>query len=172
MRRKRALTTEGARAVRQKGYDDTPEFALAIGLSSDYKNDPQAKKDVIDPSGDAHSVKGGEKKWQVFLYGLGRFESDHAFIVMNGIGALLAECINAFPATYAQYRRDKIVAKERLRVPMVKLADKLKEKSRLKAFLNKSLFNGGEVNYLTVKQGGVFHVFLNRDVVDVFGDNL
>lgn len=55
---------------------------------------------------------------------------------------------------------------------MVKLAEKLKERPRLKAFLNKSLFNGGEVNYLTIKQGGIFHVFLNRDVVDVFGDNL
>ena len=172
MRKKRALTTEGARAVRQKGYDDALEFALAIGLSTDYKNDSQAKKDVIDLSGDAHSVKGGIKKWQVFLYGLGRFESDHAFIVMNGIGALLAECINAFPTTYAKYRRDKVAAKERLRIPMVKLAEKLKERPRLKAFLNKSLFNGGEVNYLTVKQDEVFHVFLNKDVVDTLGDNL
>lgn len=157
--------------MRKKGYDDALEFALAIGLASDYKNDPQAKKDVIDPSGDAHSVKSGEKKWQAFLYGLGRFETDHAFIVMNGIGALLAECINAFPLTYDEYRRDKIAAKERLRIPMVKLSEKLQEKPRLKAFLNKSLFNGGEVNYLTVKQNGVFHVFLNRDVVDVLGDN-
>lgn len=172
MRRKRALTTEGARAVRQKGYDDALEFALAIGLSSDYKNDAQAKKDVIDPSGDAHSVKGGVKKWQVFLYGLGRFESDHAFIAMNGIGALLAECINAFPSTYAAYQRNKTAAKERLRIPMVKLKEKLLERPRLKAFLNKSLFNGGEVNYLTVKENGLFHVFLNRDVVGVLGDNL
>jgi len=156
MRKKRALTTEGARAVRQKGYDDALEFALAIGLSTDYKNDSQAKKDVIDLSGDAHSVKGGIKKWQV----------------MNGIGALLAECINAFPTTYAKYRRDKVAAKERLRIPMVKLAEKLKERPRLKAFLNKSLFNGGEVNYLTVKQDEVFHVFLNKDVVDTLGDNL
>lgn len=28
------------------------------------------------------------------------------------------------------------------------------------------------MNYLTVKQDGVFHVFLNRDVVDIFGNNL
>src|SRR3989338_4628097 len=170
--KRKAMTSEKARHVRAQGYRDALEFALAIGLSTDYKNDPQAKKDVIDLSGDAHSVKSGEKKWQVFLYGLGRFESDHAFVVMNGIGALLTECINAFPPTYAQYQRDKIAAKERLRIPMVKLSEKLKERPRLKAFLNKSLFNGGEVNYLTVKQDGVFHVFLNKDVVDVFGDNL
>ena len=52
---------------------------------------------------------------------------------------------------------------------MVQLAEKLKDKTRLRAFLNKSLFNGGEVNYLTVKQDGLFHVFLNTDVIDVFG---
>lgn len=67
IRKKRALSSDAARAVRQKGYDDAMEFALLIGLTTDYKNDPQAKKDVIDPSGDAHSVKGGEIKWQVFL---------------------------------------------------------------------------------------------------------
>jgi len=172
MRRKRALSSEGARAVRQKGYDDALEFALAIGLATDYKNDRKAKKDVIDPSGDAHSVKGGEKKWQIFLYRLGRFESNHVFLVMNGIGGLLAECINAFPTTYAEYQRDKIAAKERLRIPMVRLAEKLRERSRLKAFLNNSLFNAGEVNYLTVKHDGVFHVFLNKDVIDVLGNNL
>src|SRR3990167_11351078 len=159
VRKSRASSSDQARQYRQQGYDDALEFALSIGLKEDYKNDPQAKKDVIDPSGDAHSVKGGEKKWQGFLYGLGRFKSDHAFIVMNGIGDLLAECINVFPPTYAEYQRDKIAAKERLRVPMVKLAEKLKERPRLKAFLNKSLFNGGEVNYLTVKHGGIFHVF-------------
>jgi hypothetical protein len=172
MRRKRGLSTEGARLIRQRGHDDAREFALAIGLSSDYKNDPQAKKDVIDPSGDAHSVKSGEKKWQVFLYGLGRFESDESFRVMNGIGDLLIACIKSFPPTYKEYRSNKKVAKERLRKCMVNLAEKLKEPVRLRAFIYKSLFNGGEVNYLTVKHNNLFHVFLNKDVVQVLGNCL
>ncbi len=171
-RKKRALSSEDARNIRQRGYDDALEFALSIGLSSDYKNDPHAKKDVIDLSGDAHSVKSGEKKWQIFLYRLERFWSDDAFGTMNGIGDLLAECINAFPPAFATYQRNKVVAKERLRKPMRELADKLQEKRRLRAFLNKSLFNGGEVNYLTVKHDKTFHVFLNQDVVQVFSDNL
>lgn len=171
-RRKRALSSEAARNIRQRGYKDALEFALSIGLSSDYKNDPRAKKDVIDPSGDAHSVKRGEKKWQIFLYGLERFWSDNAFGAMNGIGDLLAECINAFPPTFAAYQRNKIPAKERLRRPMRKLAELLQDKRRLRAFLNKSLFNAGEVNYLTVKHEGIFHIFLNQDVVQVFGDKL
>ena len=171
-RRKRGLSSEDARNIRQRGYDDALEFALAIGLSSDYKNDTRAKKDVIDPSGDAHSVKSGEKKWQIFLYGLERFWSDDAFGAMNGIGDILADCINAFPAAFVTYQRNKSAAKERLRKPMRTLAGLLQDKRRLRAFLNKSMFNGGEVNYLSVKHKGMFHVFLNQDVVRVLSDNL
>src|SRR3989338_9428655 len=116
--KRKAMTSEKARHVRAQGYDDALEFALAIGLPTDYKNDPQAKKDVIDPSGDAHSVKGGVKKWQVFLYGLGRFSTDDAFIVMNGIGDLLKNCINAFPTSFIEYQKNKIDYKELLRPQM------------------------------------------------------
>lgn len=172
MRKKRGLSSEGARNVRQKGHDDALAFAIALGLDKDYENELQAKKDVIDPSGDAHSVKSGEKKWQVFLYGLGRFESDEAFRVMNGMGDLLIECIKAFPPSYEEYQCDKITAKEKLRNPMLRLAGKLQNPIRLRALLNKSLFNGGEVRYLTVKNGGLFHVFLNKDVVQVLSDCL
>lgn len=169
---KRALTTEMARIIRQRGHNDATEFAMAIGLLHGYANDISAKKDVIDPSGDAHSVKSGSKKWQIFLYGNTRFQNDDAFKVMNGIGALLLLCINAFPPTFHQYEQNKDSAKDQLREPMRLIAEKLQDKSRLRAFLNKSLFNGGEVNYLTVKEGDKFHVFLNRDVINVFGDNL
>lgn len=172
IRKKRALTTEEARMVRKRGYDDASEFARLIGLNSGYKNDVRAKKDVIDPSGDAHSVKGGFKKWQIFLYGLGRFEKDDSFRVMNGMGDLLIECINSFPSAFEEYQRDKKRAKEQLRVPMVKLAEKLRNNTRLRAFLNKALFNGGEVNYLTIKHNGQFHVFLNSDVIQVLSDHL
>lgn len=171
-RRKRALSSEDARKIRQRGYDDALEFALSIGLSSDYKNDPHAKKDVIDPSGDAHSVKSGEKKWQIFLYRLERFWSDNAFAAMNGIGDLLAECINAFPPSFNAYQRNKVAAKERLRRPMRKLAELLQDKRRLRAFLNKALFNAGEVNYLTVKHEHIYRVFLNQDIIKAFSDNL
>lgn len=171
-RRKRALSSEDARRIRLRGYEDAREFARAIGLRDDYKNDPRAKKDVIDPSGDAHSVKSGEKKWQIFLYGLGRFWADDTFGAMNGIGDALAACINAFPSDFRAYQRNKAAAKERLRRPMRKLAELLQDKRILRAFLNKSLFNAGEVNYLSVKHEGVFHVFLNQDVIQVFSDNL
>ncbi|NUM32592.1 MAG: hypothetical protein HUU47_09760 [Bacteroidetes bacterium] len=86
---KKGLSSEDARKVRQKGHDDAFEFAMFIGLESDYQNDIVAKKDVIDLSGDAHSVKSGNKKWQLFLYGINRFRDDDFFQTMNGIGQIL-----------------------------------------------------------------------------------
>jgi hypothetical protein len=170
-RKKRGLSSVDARLIRQRGHNDAQEFATAIGMRS-YENDQKAKKDVIDPSGDAHSVKGGEKKWQIFLYSLRRFQEDDAWAVMNGIGTLLANCIEAFPPNFDDYVRNKQTGKENLRQYMVQLAEKLQNKMRLRAFLNKSLFNGGEVDYLTVKYRGMFHIFFNKDVLDALCDNL
>jgi len=155
---------------RQSGHDDALMFALLIGLESDYRNDVSAKKDVIDPSGDAHSLKSGKKKWQIFLYGRARFEKDDGFQALNGIGSLLIHCIDAFPPRYDDYRGNELAAKERLRTPMRELKDRFQRKALLRAFLMKSIFNGGEVNYLTVKDGDRYHVFRNRDVIRVMGE--
>ncbi len=172
IRKSRASSSDEARRYRQQGHDDALFFALAIGLSEDYQNDPKAKKDVIDPSGDAHSVKSGEKKWQIFLYGLNRFESDPFFRVMNGMGQLLIDCIKSFPATFEEYQRNKAKAKRRLRPHMVALAEKLQDKHRLRAFIGKSIFNGGEVNYLTVYEKKKFHVFWGKEVERVMAESL
>jgi hypothetical protein len=67
----------------------------------------KAKKDVIDRSGDAHSVKGGVKRWQFFLYSKSRFETDDAFQSMNGIGQLLIKALEVFPINYADYVKNK-----------------------------------------------------------------
>lgn len=170
--KKRGLSSDGARKIRQQGHDDAFEFAIAIGMSDDYKNDKAAKKDVIDLCGDAHSVKSGSKKWQIFLYSLNRFSGDYGFVALNGMGELLANCIKSFPETYEEYLEDKKSAKEKCKIPMRELCLKLQEKHRVKAFFHKSMFNGGEVNYLTIKHNDKFHIFLNNDVINVFGENL
>ena len=141
-------------------------------MEHDYLNGPQSKKDVVDPSGDTHSVKSGARKWQIFLYGLNRFRMDDGFAVMNGMGDLLKACIRSFPNRFEDYLKDKQAAKEKLRASMRAIADKLRDKRRLRAFFHKSMFNGGEVDYLTVKHDRIYHVFWNRDVIDAFGDNL
>ena len=165
MNAKRASTSQEARRYRQEGHDNALKFALSIGLKRDYKRDPNAKKDVIDPAGDAHSVKAGKKKWQIFLYGRNRFLRDDGFQALNGIGTLLVHCIDAFPPNYGDYERDKAAAKIRLQTPMRELRDRFQRKALLRAFLRKSIFNGGEVNYLTVLREPKFHVYWSDDVV-------
>ncbi len=147
-------------------------FALSIGLDNDYQNDPHAKKDVIDPSGDAHSIKSGEKKWQIFLYRRSRFETDDGFQALNGIGSLLIHCIDAFPPRFKDYEASKEEAKERLRTPMRELKDRFQRKALLRAFMMKSFFNGGEVNYLTIHHNNAFKVYRNEDIVRALGDAL
>jgi len=169
-RRRRSSTSDQARAYRLAGHDNALAFALALGLGENYKNDPTAKKDVIDPSGDAHSIKSGYKNWQLFLYSRNRFLTDDGFLALNGIGQLLVHCIDAFPPSYEEYRRNPEVAKERLKTPMRELKDRFQRKALVRAFLMKSIFNGGEVNYLTIFCEDLFHVFLNTDVVQLMGE--
>lgn len=170
--KKRGLSSDDARKVRQAGHDDAKAFALAIGLTEDYQNDKKAKKDVIDPSGDAHSVKSGNKKWQIFLYGAERFRSDSGFAVMNGLGDLLLDCINSFPQSFYEYGLHKNFYKQRLQIPMRAICAKLQDPRRIKAFFEKALFNSGEVNYLTIKHDNKYHVFAREDVIDALTNNL
>jgi len=170
MNARRASTSEEARAYRQQGMDDALLFALAIGLNRDYRRDAKAKKDVIDPAGDAHSVKSGRKRWQIFLYGRGRFLADDGFQALNGVGSLLVHCIDAFPPRYIDYEDNKEPAKLRLQTPMRELKDRFQRKALLRAFLRKSIFNGGEVQYLTVLRDGVFSVYWSDDVVTAMAD--
>ena len=166
----RGSNPDDARSYRQRGHANALRFALAIGMRSDYRNDPAAKKDVIDPSGDAHSLKSGVKKWQLFLYGRRRFEEDDGFQALNGVGELLIHCIDAFPPSREHYLENQNAYKERLRTPMRELRDRFQRKALLRAFLMKSIFNGGEVNYLTVLHEGRYHVFLNSEVVRLMGE--
>ena len=172
MRKKRGLSSEDARKVRAKGHKDALFFAELIGLESDYQNDLKAKKDVVDGQGDSHSLKSGEKKWQIFLYSKNRFEEDYGWSGMNGIGDTMVECIEAFPEDFDDYQSNKKECKKKLETPMVELAEKLSDEKNRKNFFSKSLFNGGEVDYLTIKEGDQYHVFYNRDVVDTFSENL
>lgn len=160
-----------ARAVRARGHGNALAFARAIGMEADYRNDHTAKKDVIDPSGDAHSVKSGSAKWQIFLYGRSRFETDDGFQALNGVGELLIHCLDTMPDTYEAYQQDKTAARRRLQTPMRELKDRFQRKALLRAFLMKSIFNGGEVNYLTVLHNERYHVFLNTEVVRLMGDH-
>jgi len=159
MVKKKAMTSEKASYVKRKGHEDAREFAELLGIGKEYKSEPQAKKDVIDLEGHSYSVKSGEKKWQIFLYGKTRFETDYTFRGMNGIGDLLLKCINSFPDKRDEYLRNKEKYKRKLQKPMRELGERLKEKRILAAFIDKSMFNSGEVDFLVIKESEIFHIF-------------
>lgn len=172
MNKKRAMSSEKASRVKKQGHIDAREFASLLGIGREYKSDPIAKKDVIDNEGNTFSVKSGEKKWQIFLYGESRFKEDYDFKGMNSLNTIFLDCINAFPESRDEYLKNKIIYKENLKIPMVKLCEKLKEKRLLEAFLYKSIFNSGEVDYLVIKEKRGFHIFYNKDVINTLSKNI
>jgi hypothetical protein len=172
MPKKKAMTSEKASFVKRKGHADAREFAEALGIGKEFKSDPTAKKDVIDSEGYSYSVKSGEKKWQIFLYGKTRFLTNFTFKSMNGLSEIFLECIESFPESRKEYLKDKRKYKEKLKEPMRKLCQKLQDKRLLAGFIDKSMFNSGEVDFLVVKEGEQFHVFWGRDVVKVLIENL
>mgnify|MGYP001089925635 CR=1 FL=1 len=171
MAKKKAMSYQKASYVKKKGHDDAREFAELLGIGKEYKSDPTAKKDVIDTEGNSYSVKSGEKKWQIFLYGKARFEKNFTFKGMNGMGDLFIKCIDSFPEKRDDYLRNKDIFKEKLKQPMRELCSKLNDKKILKAFIDKAMFNSGEVEFLVIKDEGKFHVFWSREVVEILSDN-
>jgi len=165
--KKKAMTSEKASFVKKRGHTNAREFAELLGIGKEFKRDPKAKKDVIDLEGYSYSVKSGEKKWQIFLYGEKRFKEDYGFQAMNGMADLSLACINCFPLQRGKYLENKKLYKEKLKEPMRKLCEKLKEKRLLGAFLDKSLFNSGEVDFFVIKDNSNYHVFWGRDVVEI-----
>jgi hypothetical protein len=165
------MTSQKASYVKRKGHADAREFAELLGIGKEYKSEPQAKKDVIDSEGHSYSVKSGEKKWQIFLYGKTRFETDYTFRGMNGLGDLFLQCINSFPENRAEYLRNKDKYKRELQHPMRELCKKLKERRLLAAFIDKAMFNSGEVDFLVIKEQEMFHIFWSREVVEILVNN-
>lgn len=85
---------------------------------------------------------------------------------------MFSNCLNVFPCKLEEYKKDKIYYKNLLMKPMQKLKKKLQNKETLKALLEKSFFNAGEVSYLTIKNGDSFYVFHNNDVVKTLTENI
>jgi len=170
MAKKKAMSSEQASYVKRKGHADACEFAELLGIGKEYKSEPQAKKDVIDLEGHSYSVKSGKKKWQIFLYSKTRFEKDYTFKGMNGIGNLFLRCVSSFPEKRAEYLKNKDKYKNKLQKPMLKLAKKLGERRLLAAFIDKAMFNSGEVDFLVIKEEENFHVFWGKEVVEVLAN--
>ena len=163
---KRAMTPEMAALKKIGGHLHEFDFADLIGGEVN-RGSQQDKKDVIDKSHRMHSVKGGTW-WQIFLYRRSRLETNTIFQGNGDVANIMIACLDIFPENREDYENNKHDIKIRLQDPMRRLREELQKPKLLPTFLSKGLFNGGEVNYLSIRRGaGDFHIFAQEDVVRV-----
>lgn len=174
------MTPEQASLKKISGHVNEYDFAELIGGAVNLGS-PTDKKDVIDQQHRSHSVKGGTW-WQIFLYAKSRLLTNTIFRGLGNIAELMIQCIDAFPEDLSDYSADKQFAKIRLQEPMRLLKQEIEKPDIFPALLEKSLFNGGEVNYLSILPHNLpndlpigekhFHVFSQRDVVNLLSTHL
>ncbi|TSC91855.1 MAG: hypothetical protein CEN92_179, partial [Candidatus Berkelbacteria bacterium Licking1014_96] len=80
--------------------------------------------------------------------------------------------LDVFPNKFEKYKQNKIFYKNRLRKLMQKIKIRMQNKETLRAFLEKSFFNAGEVTYLTIKHNNYFNVFHGDDAVKILTDKI
>lgn len=177
----KGMESSEASTKKISGHLNEYDYAKLIGGEVN-KGGQTSKKDVVDSNHGTHSVKSG-RKWQIFLYGKSRFETD---IVLKGIGnvsSLMIDCIDAVPPTRQEREENKEASKLRLQAPMRALASELENPDVLAAFLQKAAFEGGEVDYWSILPPDVdqtsaeldekaFHVFHVNDVIPAIVDNI
>lgn len=178
--RKRAMTSEQASLKKISGQVNEYDFAELIGGEVNLGS-PTDKKDVIDQQHRSHSVKGGTW-WQIFLYAKSRLLTNTIFRGLGNLAKIMIQCLDAFPEDRNDYLKDKHSAKTRLQEPMYLLMQEIKKPEIFPALIEKSLFNGGEVNYLSILPNSLpntlplsekhFHVFSQRDVVSLLSTHL
>ena len=174
--RRRAPSSKISSEKKKAGHENEVTFAELIG--GEVKKGIR-KGDVLDRSGNLHSVKQG-KKWQIFLYTLGRISKCS---YLN----ILKPCIESFPDDYDLYLKDRIScisyketfkkkhgneaaklltnddvtksigdnvyvnAKYLLKKETEIVSNLLQDKIVLKNFYKEAIFNNNEVNFFTIK---------------------
>lgn len=195
--RRRAPGSDISREKKLGGHKNEFVYAALIGGST---ISGTGKGDVKDLSGLLHSVKSG-KKWQVFLYRYDRIEkskylselrscldaftTDYDRYVVDRIKCIELkeflveekgrESVSRMPNDVVKKKlgpNEYVKAKERLAEATQRVCTKLSNKAFLTEFLAEALFNGLEVSYLAVKDGGYFRVFSRNDVLRVLADEL
>ena len=171
IRKRRAMTTEKARKVKLAGHAAEKEFADLI-RGQIYPG--TRKKDVIDTQGNIHSVKSGDKKWQIFLYVRNRFETSIGFL---GAPYFIA-CIDCFPEKRSKYLKGKERYKIKLQKPMRDLKNFLATKEKKYffhdnklIFLQEAIFHSSEVDYLSIKDGHLWHIFDAKEVMETIDNS-
>ena len=177
---KRAMTSTAASYKKRSGHINERSFAYLI--DGEVVGDRTDKTDVIDQEYNTYTVKGGEW-WQIFLYSRDRFVTNTEFRIIGNIANLFIDCIDAFPENRSDYLEDKTYFKERLQEPMRQLKDEICKPDIFPQLLSKAIFNGDEVDYLSILPKELssqavlsdqkhFHLFSAEDVVSLLSTKL
>lgn len=171
-RQRRAMSTDHASDVKMSGHRNERDFAYLIGGGLNRVSHVD-KTDVVDSQGRSHSVKAGN--WcQVFLYGRDRLVANTFFQGLGDVANIMVACLDSYPATYEEYLADKMTAKLNLQPNMRRLCAELARPGIFPGFLEKSLFDVEDADYLSIFPGPansnraakVFHIFEKFDVVE------
>ena len=174
---KRAMSSRQASYKKRRGRINERHFVELIG--GDVVSGVE-KTDVIDPQYNTYSVKSGEW-WQIFLYGRERFVTNTEFQGIGNVANLIIRCIDVFPESQKDYKADKITVKKRLQPAMRDLCAEILKPTIFSQLLSKGIFNGDEVDYLSVLPKSLsdtvlsqkhFHVFAAEDVVSLLSTHL
>ena len=158
------MTTENARRVKLAGHAAEKEFAELINGKV---STGSRKKDVIDSNGYVYSIKSGDKKWQIFLYGRSRLLNEIDF---QG-AKLIKQCLDCFPDSRENYTKNKPFYKNLLKKEMITLKQYLNKNNNKLIFFKKSFLNNGEVDFFVIKDNGVFHVFNGEEFIKLIDTN-
>lgn len=177
MPKKRAMSSEHARQVKEAGHQNEHDFASLIG-GRIHLGSHTDKKDVIDAQDRSHSVK-SRTWWQVFLYSRGKLQANTMFQGLKLADIMLA-CLDCYPEDREDYLLDKAAVKQKLQNHMRNLLQELSKPRTFPAFLEKALFGGGNAEYLSIFlgpakediQNKTFHVFHKNDVVLALSSNV
>lgn len=200
--RRRAPSSQISSDKKLSGHKQEEIYAALIGGEVIHGTQ---KGDVKDKNGNLHSVKSG-RKWQVFLYGHSRISTSlHLNILQTCLEAFpedskqyfkdRVECISYKENYIKKYGRELakslsnevlekylgvntyVESKRQLAKTINAICDVLKDKNRLRKFLDEALFNNTDVEFLaikdsTYKRDEVFKVFAKKDVLDVLSEEL
>jgi len=147
----KGMESEDASLKKIAGHVNEDDYAELIGGQVN-KGTQTDKKDVIDISHRTHSVKSG-KKWQMFLYSRSRLEENTVLQGIGNIANLIIACIDSVPASRDDRQKSdssKQAAKIALQKPMQELASELQNPKIFKAFIQKTAFEDGQVDYLAI----------------------
>ena len=170
--KKRAMSSQHASEVKIAGHKNEEDFARIIGGEVN-RGSHTDKKDVIDTQHRSHSVKAGEW-WQIFLYGRNRLANNTILQGIGDVASIMVQCLDVYPENRDEYKKNKDIVKQKLQPVMRDLLHELQKRNIFRAFLDKSMFDGGNAEYLSIFLGEAkenvknkqFHIFYKDDVVD------